>query len=340
MTERRLFLDTSPGEARGVVTLDGLPERLLIERAGALRGPRLGARYRARVQEIAPALRLAYLDLGGGEEAALPLAREGGPARGGAIDVEVTAEMRAGKAAVVKLLGAGTGPPGRIGESPTLEARLQAQEPGAPILGGEDAREAADEAEAAALEIRHDLPGGLRLSIEPTAALTAIDLDWSGAGSAAARLKANLAGLAHGARLLRLKALGGTAVIDLVGFPGSEASSLLAQARRLFEPDGPGVTVLPVSRLGLVQVARPHRETPTAELLNAADGRLSARSVAQRLARELEREGRADPGARLTGVASPEVAAELAPLLAALGPRFALAPELGWDRWKTDIRRR
>jgi hypothetical protein len=75
-------------------------------------------------------------------------------------------------------------------------------------------------------------------------------------------------------------------------------------------------------------------------MLLADDGRLSARSVAQRLARSLEREGRADPGARLIAVAAPDVASALQPLLAALGPRFDVAAELGWDRLKTDIRRR
>jgi Ribonuclease G/E len=340
MMERRLYLDRGPGEARGVVTLDGWPERLLIERGGEARGPRLYARYRARIREIAPALRLARLDLGDGEEGALPLPRERPPAAGARIEVEITSERRAGKTAAARLVGPAEGPPGLLGEPPPLEARLQAFAPDAQILAGEAAREAADDAEEAVLAVRHQLPGGLALSIEPTTALTAVDLDWSGAGSGQARAKANLAGLAHAVRLLRLKALGGTTVIDLVGFPGPEAAALVAEARRLLEPDGPGVTVLPVSRLGLLQLSRPHRETPTAQLLLAGDGRLSARSVAQRLVRAMEREGRADPGARLTADAAPDVAEALRPLLALLGPRYEAAAELGWDRLKTDIRRR
>ena len=40
---RRAFLDRSPGETRGVVLLDGRPERLLIVRDGDAT-PRLGAR--------------------------------------------------------------------------------------------------------------------------------------------------------------------------------------------------------------------------------------------------------------------------------------------------------
>jgi hypothetical protein len=74
------------------------------------------------------------------------------------------------------------------------------------------------------------------------------------------------------------------------------------------------------------------------ETLSDREGRLSARSVAQRLVRALEREGRADPGARLTAHAAPEVAAEAAPWVAQLGPRFAAAPDPGRAREAFEIR--
>ena len=75
MTTRRLFLDRSPGETRGLVLLEGRPERLWIERDGDASGPRLGERHRARVEEISPGLGLARLQLGGGLQAALPLSK-------------------------------------------------------------------------------------------------------------------------------------------------------------------------------------------------------------------------------------------------------------------------
>jgi Ribonuclease G/E len=322
---RRLYLDEGPRERRGVVTLDGLPERLLIEREGQARGPRLGARYAARIDEIAPALKLAFLDLGGGERAVTGLAK--GLIRGALTEVEISAEERHGKAAVARPHGQADGAARLLQPPPALEHWLELLAPDAEIVTGPAAREAADEAEDAALQVVHQLPGGLTLSIEPTTALTAVDIDWAGQGSAA---KANLAGLAHAARLLRLKALGGTIVIDLVGFAGPEVAEA---ARRLFEPDRPGLSVLAPSRLGLLQLAKPHRGQPLGELLCAPDGRLSARSVAQRLARAVEREARADPGSRLTAACSAEVAAELPPL----GPRVSVSPQLGWDRLKTDI---
>ena len=339
MTQRRLFLDRSPGEARAVMTLDGQPERLWIQRDGTAPAPRLGERHRARVEEISQGLGLARLQLGEGQEAALPLSKAVQPHRGAVVEVEIAAEARGGKAAVARLIGPAAGPPQKLTAAPSLEARLAAIAPGIGIVGGDDAREAADEAEEAALAVNHPLRGGITLHIEPTRALTAVDIDWSGPArpSAAAALRANLAALGEVARLLRLKAIGGAIVIDLIGFPRDQGA-VQAAAREAFAPDDPGVVVLPVNRLGLLPLAKPHRERPLAEVLCADDGRLAARSVAQRLARALERQGRADPGAQLLAECAPAVAKALQPLVQALGPRFQVREALGWDRLKTDIR--
>ncbi len=107
----------------------------------------------------------------------------------------------------------------------------------------------------------HRLPGGATLTIETTRALAAVDVDLGADGPVSPRkaMEANLRAVRHAARLLRLKAIGGTAVIDLVGFP-RHAAPVQEAAREAFEPDQPGVIVLPVSRLGLLQVGRPHRE--------------------------------------------------------------------------------
>ena len=338
MSQRRLLLDRSPGEARGVVVLDGRPERLWIERDGDTARPRLGERYRARVEEISPGLGLARLVLGLGLEAALPLAKESQPPRGALVEIEIAAEPRGAKAAVARMIGPSAGAPERLSPAADLQARLAAAAPGVEIEQGDDAREAADEAEDAALAVAHPLSGGVTVFIEPTRALTAIDVDWSGPPrpSAAAAVRANIEALGAAARLLRLKAIGGAIVIDLIGFP-RDREAIQGAARKAFAPDDPGVAVLAPNRFGLLQLAKPHRERPLREVLCAADGRLSARSVAQRLARALERQGRADPGARLIAECAPEVATDLRPLIQAMGPRFEIAEALGWDRLKTDI---
>ena len=338
MSERAAFLDVCPGERRGVVTLDGRPERLWIERSGVEAGPRLGARYRGRVSRISADGRLGFVELGPDGAGALPLKPASRLAQGAVLELEVVAEARQDKLPALKALGPSEGRPDRLAEAPSLEARLAAAAPGASVQGGPAAREAADAAEAAALAIRHDLGGGVSLWLEPTRALTAVDVDWTNqAGSGAGRaMQGNLLAISQAARLLRLKRLGGTVVIDLLGFPGPDPA-LRAAAREAFAPDGPGVAVFPVSRLGLLQVSKPHGEQPLRELLCGADGALSARSIAQRLVRALAREGAADPGGRLEAACSPEVAAELEPLARELGPRFQVAAQLGMARGTTDI---
>src|SRR5437868_6679519 len=165
MSLRRLFLDVGPGETRGVVFLDGQPERLMIERLGVDRGPRVGASYLARVTEIAAGQRLAFLDLGSGETAVLPLKPNASVVRGAALRVEVVAEAHDNKAAAVRMLAAGEGKPGLSQAAPDLRQRLQAAAPGVSVELGLEAREAADEAEEMALAWRHDLGEGLTVAI-------------------------------------------------------------------------------------------------------------------------------------------------------------------------------
>jgi Ribonuclease G/E len=338
---RRLYLDASPGEARGVVTLDGRPERLLILREGEPQAQRLGARVAARVRRIERAQGSAFLDLGEGPDAVLPLTGHArGLAEGAAVEVEITAEARRGKGPVARLLGPAPDAPRLLAAAPSLAERLQACAPGEPIVEGWDAREAADAAQDEALAVEHALPGGGSLAIEPTRALVAIDVDLGGRGGGDARrrtLAGNLAALREAARLLRLKGLAGLVVFDLAG-AGQDGPALLAEAKAAFAPDEPGVSLGPVTRFGTLTLALPHRFTPVADLLLDEDGRPTARAMAQRLVRDLQRAGRADPGGRFTGLCAPEVAALARAALPALGPRFDIAEEVGRSRWSTDIR--
>ena len=114
MSERRLYLDPSEGEVRGVVTLDDRPERLLILRDDQSAGLRLGARLRARVRRVEPALGSAFLDLGGGDEALLDFRPDARPVEGEALEVEIRAEPRRGKLAVVRAIGQAEGAPGLV----------------------------------------------------------------------------------------------------------------------------------------------------------------------------------------------------------------------------------
>ena len=91
MSSRALFLDRAPGETRGVVTLNGRPERLLIERGGEDQSTRLGARLVARVRKVEPAFASAFLDLGG-VEAMMAFKPDGRPVQGQSLEVEIRSE--------------------------------------------------------------------------------------------------------------------------------------------------------------------------------------------------------------------------------------------------------
>lgn len=344
MSERRIYLDRGIGETRGVVTLDGRPERLLLRRDDD--DPRLilGARLIARVASLEPALGTAFLDLGGGAEAILPFRPEARPVRGAALEVEIRGEPRRGKLAVARAIGAGEGAPRLLAPAPDLAADLENLVHGAKLVEGRAARDVADEAEAEALETMHPLPGGGDIAIEPTRALTAIDVDLSdrkGGDAKRVTRQANMAALGMAARLLRLKGLGGIVVIDLVG-RGHDGNALLAAARAAFGPDNPGVSIGPVGRFGTMELSLPRRARPLAERLCREDGALSDRTLAQRLIRRLQAEAVSAPGARLTAGCSPAVAAAAAPLAPRLaeqiGARFTITPDPGSPRERLDVR--
>jgi Ribonuclease G/E len=337
VAERRFYLDRCPGEVRGVVTLDGAPERLLLTRDGELT-PRLGAVYGGRVTELSARLGLARVDLGDGQLGSLRLrGLDRPPHEGQKLKVVVVAEPAGGKPAALRL--AGEGEPdqsGLITAAPSVEMQLRRLAGGASIIESELAREQADKAEAEILARRHSLEGGLALTIEPTRALVAVDVDLEETGSALSVSQANQKALQHAARLLRLKGLAGLVVIDLIGFP-KDRRRLLEAAAEAFAPDGPETVIGALGRFGSLDLAKPHLEQPLAERLLDLDGGPSARTIAQDLVRRLDRQGRFEPGRRLEAVCVPEVARLLRPLVAQMGPRYAVREAPGTARDVTDI---
>ena len=332
MSRRRLYLDRAPGETRGVVTLDGRPERLLIARPGDIAVQQLGARLVARIACLERGLASAFLDLGEGPQAILPLTP--GLMEGAAVEIEVTAEARSGKGAVARLIGPAEGAPRLLAAAPSLEARLAACAPGVAIDASPAARDVADAAQDAALAIEHPLPGGGSIAVEPTRALTAVDVDLGGRTGDARRAvrAANLAAVAEAARVLRLKGLGGLVVIDLIG-KGHDGAALSAAAKAAFAPDEPGVGIGPISRFGAFELVVPRGARPVAEVLCDADGRLSALTRGLAVLRGLERAALADPGARLVGRAAPDAAAaaslHIGDLTARIGARAEVRPDPG-----------
>jgi len=324
MSQRQTYLDRGVGETRGVVTLDGRPERLILRRDDEDLRLAFGARLVARVASVEPAIGTAFLDLGDGMEAILSFKPDARPVRGAAVEIEIRGEARTGKLAVARQVGAGQGAPRLLQAPPDVAAILDAIVRDTSPIGGREARAMADEAEAEVIEIVHRLPGGGDIAIEPTRALTSIDVDLGerkGQDAKRVTRQANLAAIAESARLLRLKGLGGLVILDLVG-RGHDGTALMAAARLAFGPDNPGVAIGPVGRFGTMELSIPRRTRPLAEHLQQPGGALTDRTLAQRLVRRLETEGAAQPGGRLTATCSPAVAKAAEPLVRALAERM------------------
>ncbi len=325
------YLDDAVGETRLVkVDAEGRFAALIIERWSERgRLARLGEVYLGRILRIEPRLGGAFVDLGLGPEGFLRF-RGGktpiGLHEGVRVKVEVAAEAAPGKGPRLRRLpdAAETGNfPRKLADASSLVAD---------VVKGPEARRVADEALDAALSREIALVGGGTIAIEPTRALTAIDVD---AGARTADTPANLARTTNlaaidaAARHIALRALSGLIVIDLLHTEAREDREA-ARERMAAQLSFLGLRgeVGGVSRFGLLELAVERRRRPLHQIV-MEDGRLSEESIALEGIRRLENEGLADRGARLLLQAPAEVVSWLEGEGAAMGWESALTGRLG-----------
>lgn len=199
------------------------------------------------------------------------------------------------------------------------------------------------------------LPSGGSLTIEPTRALTAIDVD-TGAhapqgGQARALLATNLEAAKAVARQLRLRNIGGLVAVDFVHMrDATHRRQVAAALRQAVAADPMAVEVGEVTRFGLLELTRRRERPSLAELLldpPVALGRRNALSVALAGLRAVLRAADSGPGAPVLR-AAPEViaalrgpaAAALAETEAALARPLILKSEPGRDRDSIEVLRR
>ena len=333
MSGLEAFLDETPGEVRAVVARGGRFERLIIQRETDVPGRRLGARSVGRIVAVDAGLKGAFVDLGGGEPFGfLPLRKTDRAAVGQKLEVEVAAEAREAKGPTLRLVGAGEGEPRLLAPGPTAAEWLARLAPGVEPRTGPEAIRAALDAEEEAMASEATFPGlGLRLTVERTRALAAVDIDHAAAPGRDGRrdkARANRDGLMQAARLIRLKGWGGLVAVDLVG-TGHDGAAMAAAAKASFGDD-PEIVFGPVNRFGVLMLSLPWRWTPVEERLLGADGRptLETRAIdaVRRLALALA-EDTASP--YLTLRCPVTVAAAAGALAAQLGPRARVAPDPG-----------
>jgi ribonuclease G len=325
-----ILVSSGPGEVRLLLRLDGRPAELIVHRPSLI----LDCVFRGRVVALDKGLDAAFVDLGeGGRPGFLPAARAQGLSEGQGVVVRVRAEGRGGKGPLLAPEGGFPAPgpvPACLYRSDPLE-RLRAAFPDAAVV--KDAHAELDEALAEALDPVVPLPGGGRLVIETTAALTAMDVD-SGTGRPA---EANHVAVAEIARQLRLRSIGGQVVADFVSGRDRRPLYRLAEAlKAAVAPDPVPTHVFGVTPLGLVELTRERRAPALAEILCRRAQTPTADTLALSALRHLLAEVLARPGRRLGIRAAPEVIAALRALAAEraeaerlLGHALALTEEPG-----------
>lgn len=161
---------------------------------------------------------------------------------------------------------------------------------------------------AAALSPVVALPCGGRVTIEPTAALTAIDVD----SGPASPIEANLQAVPVIARQLRLRNIAGQIVVDFVSGGGKGAlMKLIAALKQAVAGDPTATHVIGMTPLGLIELTRERRGPALSELMQERATVASAEAVALAALRLALSEAAHRPGRALTVVAAPEIAAAL-----------------------------
>jgi len=352
------WADASVGETREALVKDGRPIALrLLRRSDDGARALWGETYCARVTKIDRRRRGAFLDLGlAREQGFLPLDASGRARRGSkeqialregqGVIVTVTREAARAKSPIVQLseIGHDGEAPHRLSRHDSDEETARAR-PADPLT-----RAKLDEAFEEALLRAAPIPGGGVLTIEPCAALVAIDVDAgarTGSGDPESfAFDLNLAALAEAARQIRLRNLGGVIAIDFVSMRAkTHQSKLEAAAKAAFAGDPWSVQIGGLSRFGVLELSRAQLRAPLHEVLRESDGRLRPETVALQALRAIEREARATSGRIIQCSVAPEVKAWRdstqfawrAELQNRIGLRWSLEAQPG-PREKIDVR--
>jgi ribonuclease G len=181
-----------------------------------------------------------------------------------AADETIAAEVAELRELAEAILADAKGPPEALLDAPA-PADLAWRDWPAPdtVLEGAEAlaQSGALDAIARLLGPRVALPDGASMTIEPTTALIAVDVDTGPDTSPAAGLKASIAAARELPRQLRLRGLGGQATVDFAPFPKRERHILDQALAKAFRPEGEAVSLAGWTPLGNYELTR-RRDRP------------------------------------------------------------------------------
>ncbi|QUS35181.1 ribonuclease E/G [Falsirhodobacter algicola] len=118
-----------------------------------------------------------------------------------------------------------------------------------------------------ALSDRVSLPGGAFMTVEPTRALVAVDVNTGPDTSPAAGMKANVAAARDLPRQLRLRGLGGQIVVDFAPISKKDRAVLDQVLRAAFKGEAAETSLVGWSGLGLYELVRKRDRIPLSEAL-------------------------------------------------------------------------
>ncbi|HVY18371.1 MAG TPA: ribonuclease E/G [Rhodopila sp.] len=277
---------TSPGEAHVAVVREDTLIDYALWRPGAPDG--VGDIVIGRVSAVMPAMAGAFLALPDAEGFLPDSEGAKGLSVGSVLPVRIIRSAQGGKG---PRLSARLPPDAQPRPGPNPVERMAVRYPGALVLTDDHAMAASlgrgvrvvpdvlDEPILEAIEALGrpvvEIPGGGRLSIWPTPALVAIDVDSAGTvdrgfGSAQHRHTAfNRALLPALAAQIRLRDLSGAIVVDLAGMPAKRRSLLGADIVTALAEDRLNPRFLGFTALGLAEIVRPRVHLPLHELLSS-----------------------------------------------------------------------
>lgn len=292
--KRRCVIETAIGETRAAVYEGRKLVELYVRRESDANKPRQGDVFTGRVQKIDQSMGGAFIDIGTSHQGLFKFTNSPNAPRfteGQIAEFEVSKATEIGKGPVLKYKQATQA--NKVGKvsGDDLKTTLAKRYDGIEFTQADVS--VIDDATETVLAIK----GGGSICIERTRALVAIDVD---KGTAVSSFDVCMAALPMIATELRLRGLGGLVVIDLPNLrQPRQRNTVFKAAERVFAGDPNNVKLAPLSRFGCLELTRYKPEISLDEVLNNRMGSPTVETQALRALRQLEREGRANPGAKL-----------------------------------------
>ena len=232
--------------------------------------------------------------------------------------------------------------------SPDLKDRIKLYDSKTPVFKAFNIEKEIDELR----RIKVPLPNGGSIIIQEAESLCAIDVNtgrFTGSKSQEETVTAtNLEAAAEAARQLRLRNIGGIIVIDFIDMKkASNRHKVVNAMEAAVSRDRAKIRILPITRLGLVEMTRERKRESTVSLLTEecpechGSGRvLSSESIRIKIQREIHNITMGRPGGNLRVVTHPILCEVLRKKLAMIeknvhrSVKLASDPQLTWEDYR------